>query len=182
MTKIVPGRARALLQEHNNTQAAAAALEAEALTNPDLFQELTKHALRDACLTAVRRIQTNDRANVWKERAASHALPPLPNPTPIASAPIASIAAAVGRSLLNDYRLPGGMSLGDATRAQLTEAVHVLEERASDMAGKAQWLRLIANAMSNDTVRVRDEMSEDRVHAIQASVLGTSPQAMTAAA
>lgn len=158
----VAALARQLLAEHGDTVAAAAALQAKAESSAPLLKALTQNALRDCCLTAVRSVLHSDRRQAW-------------SPPPLALS-VTAHSNAIVRSLLEDFRLPGGKALGDADKTDLTEAAAIYAERASDAAGKAAWLAAIAKALPEGK-RVREKFSEKRLSALRSTILGQDREA-----
>lgn len=179
--KPIPTLCRSLLQQHGTVEKAAEALEVMAANDPTLYKELTANLLRDACFGAVRRVVLADRNNVYKEAAAHHQAP-IHVPATIQPASASSQAqsdsaaasqqrfASWSRSLLNEYRIFNGKSLGDATKAELFETVNLLRGRATDMVVKSNWLERIAKRM-DDSRTVRAQLTETEVLSLQKEAL-----------
>ena len=163
---------RNLLAEHGTTAAAAEALIAEAQSDPALYGQITQDALRSLCFAAVRRVVGNERNTVWREAAMA----PVIKKRATALAPVSEWGAAVGRSLLDQYHVKNGKALGDATAEEVLETIANLEEKAADMMSKGRWLRLILSKVTPGKI-VRECVTEDEVHRLQADVLNGSERA-----
>jgi hypothetical protein len=154
--------ARQLSATYGTTKDAAEELIRMAEQDHVLHAELTSTALRDAAFTLIRRINSNDRNRVWQEaKDAPLAQPPVT---------IESWGQAVGQSLLDHYHVKNGKRLGDATRDEVAETVQHLEDRASNMLDKSAWLRLVLAGLKG-TEKVRQQFTEDKLHALQAQAL-----------
>ena len=77
-------------------------------------------------------------------------------------------AQRVGRvvvSSLMDFRLPSGVLIGNATKADLTAASAFYWKQADDMAWKARWVDLVAEKVGPKTVA--DVLNASKLAALQ---------------
>lgn len=132
------GPTDAIRRIFDNSQAireASKALQAEARTNPELYQYLLDPYLQEASYNAIRTICRRERRQLWTapnytaggngERVLSHA------------------------SRLLDFPLPGGKRLRHAGHADVTGAREFYQRQAADMRSKANWLDRIAEVLAD---------------------------------
>lgn len=153
-TDIVADAALAALEKSGGNQMEAAkALAARAKRVPEIKAALLEPLLEYACAQAVGVQIRRFRERVWNPPEA---------PANDRSAALQLMAA----EMLSNFPLPGGMMLGDATRADIAKAAHFYETQAKDMAHKGRWLQLVGQGLP-DGKRVRDVLSEDRLHELK---------------
>lgn len=158
-----PGAAaREALEATNNYREAAETLLARAKEDPELYEAIMGPHELPACLSLIR-------ANAAQQRKAVWDAPEKKAHAERASAAATSRVNALSRSNtygLLDFRLPGGLPLRDAKKADLLEAVKVYRQRADNMAHKARWLESIANQVGRK--RVANAFSEPQLEQLQA--------------
>ncbi len=129
--------ARQALAETDNIVAAAKLLEQWAVTDQTLQFNLTEPYLPTACYEAIRRQSHREREIVW--------LPP--NYTKGGNG---QRILEYTKSLL-DFRLPNGMRLRDAKKADLIEARDFYSKQAANMQHKVRWLDSIIRQVGRKT-------------------------------
>ena len=72
---------------------------------------------------------------------------------------------AVVVSSLMDFRLPSGLLIGNATKADLIAAAAFYRKQADDMAWKARWVDLVAEKIGRKTVA--DVLDATKLSALQ---------------
>lgn len=131
--------ARAALNETNDVAMAAKLLEVRAKKDPVLFRALTEPTLASICYDMVRGESQQQRRVAWTA------------PNYDAGGGGDRVLAHAEKTLL-DFRLPNGMLLRDAKRADLMAAAQFYRAQALDMAHKAAWLDRVAEAVGNKAV------------------------------
>lgn len=124
------------LQECNGDRVAALQLLRGWINNDrQLYDHLIEPMIDDACAEALRKVDKNN-------RSALRAIVRTPNPDRGAAGIIALVAQT-----LHEFPLPGGKRLGDATPADVLDAVCYYREREGFMRREARWYELIHEAM-----------------------------------
>jgi hypothetical protein len=140
--------------------ALSACLMLEKWANEDsrLHYALTRRYLHEACYKAVSSLVRTSRNVVWTTTKS------------VRTPQNGHRVAALSRSLMDDFRLPGGKPLRLATKVDLAEAADLYRKQAKDMVYKALWLDRIAIKVGDKTV---GEVFEDaQLEALQHEVLG----------
>jgi hypothetical protein len=75
---------------------------------------------------------------------------------------LAAHAQAVAASLMDDFKLPNGKKLGDATRYDLDAALAVYRIQSDDAAIKHRWMRLVQQCLSGSQT-VRERLTDERL-------------------
>lgn len=110
---------------------AARLMEQEIRNNEIKYRVVMDPLVANACYTAVSTICHRNREKVWT----------APNYTAGGNGHRVR-ALAAGNLLM--FPLPGGQYLGEATKAEVTEAADFYGKQANDMTAKARWLAAIA--------------------------------------
>jgi hypothetical protein len=143
---VLRAMAKAALAQTNNYEAAAASLLELASADAALYAELVGPYELPAALALIRDVGQSERRTVWSRPTAPDAR--------------AAILARGVTETLMDFRLPGGMRLGDAMRADVEAAATFYADHAADMAHKARWLQAIAEK-TPASKRVADALDAD---------------------
>lgn len=148
---------RAYEAHPDDTKAAARALEEMILLNEDVFFEVMKPQLYQACYRMLMDGNTRGRAAVWNERPKSL--------NPRARAALTGsrervIGLAISNLML--FPLPSGMKLGTAKREDIVAAADHYGKLSTDTSHKARWLTLIAQSLG-DGEKVSDKFTEARL-------------------
>lgn len=122
------------LEQSDNVLDAAGLLERRAVREPALRDALLAPFLSQACYQAVSLACRHSRRKIWT----------APNYTKGGNG---QRVVAHAKSLL-DFPLPGGLRLRDATKKEVLAGANVYGQYADDMAGKARWLKAIAERLS----------------------------------
>jgi hypothetical protein len=70
---------------------------------------------------------------------------------------------AAGNATLYDFRLPGGIQLGDARRPDVLAAVAEYKQQSDTSAHHARWLGFIAQRLRGDTKTVRQQLTPEQL-------------------
>lgn len=159
--------ARACLDESATIEIAAAALLDACSDDATLMAALMRNAAQQRAVAVVRAVASAQRRAVWTATAGSpapRATPP--GVTPLPSGQLARMARRNVERLLDGFRLPRGTRLRDAGRVEIVEAEALYRSQSATMAGRAEWLALIAQGLTeNQTVGQR--YSEARLVELQ---------------
>jgi hypothetical protein len=136
-----------LLDEHRIAQAALPSMMKAVLTSEDL-REMIFAELAEGICRRVLEAEVQRRYQAEKRQTGGG---PIAKPR---GHNIQAHARAVASSLLEDFVLPGGKKLGDATRTDLQRALYAYQIHVTDAASKAKFVRLIMQSVTGDaTVR-----------------------------
>lgn len=152
---------QALQHTNGDVKAATAFLEDAVRKDFRLREALTEPLIAQACYDAIRKQSGAERRGVWKPPGEKIVKGPTQN-----SARVVKLAA--GNLLM--FPLPGGQKLGEATRADITKAADFYEKQSADMAGKARWLRLVAQSLTGKK-SVSQVLSDERLRELQTEAL-----------
>jgi len=170
--------ARDLLDKNdNNLSRAVDALVTRAERDRGVFEAVAQAQLRSLCANIVGRVWGSERSRIWHGGVTAddvEVIPPLSNSgKAIADIRQQQRALAVGRLMLMDFPLFGGLTLRDANRADVEQSADEYEMRGSDMLTKAKWLRLIARRMSSSK-SVQQSLTEDALRSLKRKAEATS--------
>ena len=144
--------AEELTRADGDVQSAVAAMTDLVLSDDVLFRALMEPLTRQACYALVSRVCRARRQTVWRSRQPSRRT---------ARRGVRALARGNRQSLFN-FPLPGGLRLGDAFREDVEAAFRMYRSHSDDMAWKARWLRLIADAVTPG-VKIREQLSERKL-------------------
>lgn len=155
---------KCLRQHPDNVRRAGKLMAAEVRADPRLQQAALGMLLEQACQEWVRRQVQARNQRIW------HA------DRDITQRSSRLRAAGLARMTLRmmDYALMNGQPLGDATKADLMRNATFQDRQARRMAQTALWLGMIAENLPDDTVKVRDVLTEQQLRNLQQQVLGYS--------
>ena len=127
-------------------------LEGRVRNDPSLRERLIAPLIRKACADVIGEAIRKGRSQAWNR-------PRIVQPNEQRDR---VVALATGTLLMFRLPTPGNKPLGEATRAEIAEAVRFYEAQSDDMAFKARWLSLVAQHVTSGKT-VRDVMSEERL-------------------
>lgn len=163
--ELILAAARAALDDAGgDLNEATSMMIAAAEQSPPLKRALLEPFLETACRAAVRREIQSVRREVWtgsKSNAAGQSRPAAVTAQQ-QQARVISLAAGT----LSMFPLPGGKSLGRATREEVAAAAEFYAKQSADMGAKARWLRLISQSLP-DGKTVADVLTDRRLHELQ---------------
>lgn len=147
--------ADSLLSEHRVTQKALPSMLAKVMADEDLRHEVMVRLIESEC-RRVLDVRMNFRHQQIKRRTGG-------GPVGAArSSDMSAWAGAVAESLMDDFRLPNGRKLGDATRDDLRMALAGYQTTADDALVKVRWLRLVQQSTPHGKT-VRQALTDERV-------------------
>jgi len=156
-------KAMEALRETQGDRVKAAALFRQWVEEDEaLYRELLEPLVNDAIWQAIRLAGRVMRTEVWSVQ-----------PLPSERGPRGSVAGLVAmaetrmQSLLDDFRLPSGIALGDATIEHVVAAAMFYHGQARGNKVKARFLDLVGAAMGN-AKQVRDRLSDKKLRDLQA--------------
>ena len=132
-------------------------MEQAVRSNRGLRDRLTDPLIAEACYAAVSAQCRAERRRIWS--------PPASTVARAARDGARRVARLAADSLLA-FPLPGGLKLGEATRAEIVNAAGFFERQAGDMAHKARWLTLVAQAMPGRK-KASQVLTEERLRELQ---------------
>jgi hypothetical protein len=150
---------RALDDAKGDVREATRMLETAVHQSRKLRDLLTEPLISNACYDAVRAQCRIERRSVWT--------PPLEKLVPSKSGVTGShrvVHLATGTLLM--FPLPGGKSLGQATRDDISKATEFYASQSKDMGHKARWLQLVAQSVP-DGKTVGEVLTDKRLRELQ---------------
>lgn len=136
---------------------AASLMEEEIRNDPVKYQLLMDPLVASACYQAVARVQISKRAHVWTA------------PNYDAGGKGSRVRTLATGNMLMLFPLPGGKSLADANKAEVSEAATFYTKQADDMHIKAKWLTRIAEKLKDSDI-VSKVFNEQKLRALQTEV------------
>ena len=139
-------------------KAASEMLFAKLQKRPDLYTSIADPMVRAHCWALVGNVRRSNRQAVWNA-------PNFSKGQAESSEGVRHLSNA-NRSLMDDFVLPDGTRLGDATREKLVEAAQAYTKQALDMRQKGSFLAMLAAKLTG-TKRVRDVLKETDLIALR---------------
>lgn len=150
----------ALLMEYRIKQNALPKMVERVLADPDMRDEVLARVIEAQC-SRILEAAVNEKHQAEKRRTGGGPIGRL------RANNAENHAAAVADALMDTFKLPGGVKLGDATRKDLTTALASYEMQTADLSIKHRWLRLVQQSVPEGR-RVRDVLTEERVAELRA--------------
>jgi hypothetical protein len=154
MTTISEIATNALAAADGDVVRATDAMVTAVMNSKVLYRSLMDPLVKQACYDAIRGQCRAQRRVIWE------------TPQPSASSTRDRIGGLAAGLTLMDFPLPGGIKVGDATRAEVMDASDSYLAQATDNAAKGRWLRLIARHVTGDA-KVRDVLTLERLIQLQ---------------
>jgi hypothetical protein len=139
-TRRIEALAAACLQRADgNVQQATEEMVARVQSTPALYRTLMDPLVREACYDKIRAACRQERAVVWRTTQPDQQQ---------TRRSVAALAEATQMTLLDNFHLPGGKVLGDATKSEIEEASRAYLAQSRDEAVKGRWLAMVAKRMA----------------------------------
>lgn len=136
---------------------AARIMEDEIRGDEAKYRAVMDPLVSNACYQAVASVCHRNRDKVWT----------APNYNPAGNGKRLH-ALAAGNLLM--FPLPGGQYLGEATKAEVTEAADFYSKQANDMTAKSRWLLAIAAKLTAKAI-VSKVFTEESLRSLQQEIL-----------
>lgn len=144
------------LTEHRILQNALPAMVERVMADGDLREAALREIVSAHCQRLLTVVQQETYQAVKRQSGGG----PLGQQRKSAES-LAAHAQAVASSLLDDFILPGGKKLGDATRIDLQRALSIYQIQVTDARSKAGFVRLVMQCVTG-TATVRECVKPER--------------------
>lgn len=162
----VMAKARDAMDGCNNYREGAAVLLSWAERDQALWNAIMEPFAMNACISAIQKAMATYRTRIV-ENIKHEAAKGL---TAADEASRAKALLSVNYMSVMDFPLPGGRRLGDATMADLEEAIAFTSRLRSAYTVQEKWYRKVYEMMARDpTKRVSEVLTEDAVRAARLS-------------
>ncbi|GJD58690.1 hypothetical protein [Methylobacterium dankookense] len=149
-------------QHEGDAGAAAEALYEAIRARPDLYQALADEMVWDHCSQLIHSRIGSARQSAWAKAVQA------PSGVAQQGEGVRVLAGAMA-GLMDNFPLPSGLLIGNATRDDLLSAADMWLKRAGTMQARAEFVRRVAERVTGEK-RVRDVLKESDLIAIKASV------------
>lgn len=149
-----------LMSRHRLAREALPEMAHRVMADPVLREAIMAEIVEAGCMRFLQGAASAKHRRKWPI-AGQPMIQPQPAPD------LTAWAGAVANSLLNDFTLPDGQRLGDATRADIEAALVAYQTVAQDAEIKFRWLRMVKQGLTEGQ-RVRDLFTDERLAELRA--------------